>query len=69
MVVTTSEEAVVRTLTREDMIKERTELLEAAGMSEDELRERGAAWDLDAHHRGLLAQINGLDFLLANSAA
>jgi hypothetical protein len=69
MVITTSPEATVRTLTREDMLRERAELLKAAGMTEKELRARGEAWELDSEHRGLLARIEGLDFLLANTPA
>lgn len=69
MVITTSPEATLRTLTREDMLKERAALLTETGMTEKELRARGAAWELDAHHRGLLARIDGLDFLLANTPA
>jgi hypothetical protein len=69
MVITTSPEATVRTLTREDMLKERDVLLAEAGMAEDELRALGEAWELDAHHRGLLARIDGLNFLLAHTPA
>jgi hypothetical protein len=58
MVVVTGTEATVRTLTRSDMLAER-----------DELRRRGDVYDLDAHARGLLARIDSLDFLLANTPA
>jgi hypothetical protein len=69
MVVVTSPEATVRTLTRSDMVRERGELVAEAGMPEEELRRRGAEYDLDAHRRGLLARIDSLDFLLANTPA
>ncbi len=69
MVITTTREATVRALTRQEMLEERTNLLDRAGMTEAELRERGDAWELDAHHRGLLARIDGLDFLLEHTAA
>jgi hypothetical protein len=69
MVVVTSTEATVRTLTRSDMLAERDTLLAEAGMPEDELRRRGDEYDLDAHARGLLARIDSLDFLLANTPA
>lgn len=69
MVITTSPEATVRTLTREDMLNERAALLTEAGMTAEELRARGAAWTLDAHHRGILSRVDGLDFLLAHTPA
>ncbi len=69
VVITASSEATVRKLSREDMLNERAELLTAAGMSEHELRVRGEAWELDAEHRGILARIDGLDFLLAHTPA
>lgn len=69
MVITTSPGATVRALTRDDMLRERDELLAESGMTEEELRALGAAWELDAHHRGLLSRIDGLDFLLDNTPA
>lgn len=69
MVVVTSAEATVRTLTRSDMLTERDALLAEAGMPEDELRRRGNEYELDAHLRGLLARIDSLEFLLANTPA
>jgi hypothetical protein len=69
MVITTSPGATVRALTRDDMLRERDELLAESGMTEEELRALGAAWKLDAHHRGLLSRIDGLDFLLDNTPA
>lgn len=69
MVITTSPEATVRSLTRADMVSERQELLRSAGMTEEELREMAENFELDAHHRGLLARIDGLDFLLEHTAA
>jgi hypothetical protein len=68
MVVLTGPEATVRTLTREDMLRERAELLIDAGMTEKNLRRLAASYELDAHHRGLLARIDGLDFLLKHAA-
>lgn len=68
MVVTTTAGATVRRMSREDMLQERTELLRQAGMDETELRNRGAEWHLDAEHRGILARIDGLDFLLGHTA-
>lgn len=67
MVITKNKDAVVRTLSRADMLKERDELLKASGLSEAELRTLGATWDLDADRRGILVRIDSLDFLLANS--
>jgi hypothetical protein len=69
MVVVTSPGAEVRSLTREDMLSERAAQLAEAGMSEATLRRRGAEYDLDAHHRGLLARIESLDFLLNHTPA
>ena len=69
MVVITSPGATVRSLTRDDMLRERKALLEEAGMPEAELRRLGDAYELDAHQRGLLARIDSLEFLLANTPA
>ena len=69
MVVITSPGATVRSLTRDDMLRERKSLVEDAGMSEAELRLLADAYELDAHQRGLLARIDSLDFLLANTPA
>ncbi len=69
MTVITGRDATVNSLSRTEMETELGTPLREAGMSEDELRERGAAWELDAHHRGLLARVDGLRFLLAHAAA
>lgn len=67
MVVMKDREATVRTWSRADMVRERKRLLAVAAMTEEELRARGEAWELDAEHRGILSQIDGLDFLLAHT--
>ena len=59
--------AVVRQLTRDAMVTERAELLAATDLTEDQLRAAAAAWTLPARERGLLARIDGLDFLLAHT--
>lgn len=69
MVVITSPGATVRSLTRDDMLRERKALVDEAGMPEAELRRRGDDYELDSHKRGLLARIDSLDFLLANTPA
>ncbi len=60
-------DAVVRVLTRDAMLTERAALLAESGMTEADLRAAGAAWTLNAHMRGLLSRIDGLDFLLAHT--
>jgi hypothetical protein len=42
-------------------------LLNSVGMSRGELERRGQAWDLDARQRGVLADIRGLEFLIAHT--
>ncbi len=69
MTVITGNDATVNSLSRDEIETELVALVREAGMSEDELRERGEAWDLDAHQRGLLARVEGLRFLLAHAAA
>lgn len=67
--VITERDAKVRHLSRDEMRAELDALVADAGMTEGELRAAGAAWTLDAHHRGLLARVEGLRFLLDNTAA
>lgn len=57
----------VRTLTLPEARKELGALVSEAGMTLDELKRRGDAWELDAHERGLLADIRNLEFLIARA--
>ena len=68
MTVITGDDSTVNSLSRTEMEAELTALLREAGVPEEELRRRGARWELDAHHRGLLARVDGLRFLLAHAA-
>ena len=52
MTVITKHDAEVRHLSRGEMRAELDALVADAGMTESELRAAGAAWALDAHHRG-----------------
>ena len=54
-------------MSREEMLTERDRLLASVHVSEAELRQRAASWELDAHERGVLAEVDGLDWLLANT--
>lgn len=55
---------LVRSLTVEEAKGERDDLIRQSGMSRDELERRGKLWELDAHERGLLADIRNLEFLI-----
>ncbi|KDQ03236.1 hypothetical protein QM646_06040 [Rhodococcus erythropolis] len=57
----------VRTLTLPDALDELRHLVEQAGMTLDELKAKGESWDLDAEHRGLLADIRNLEFLIGRA--
>ncbi|MFD5329782.1 hypothetical protein, partial [Streptomyces sp. NPDC127092] len=54
----------VRTLTLPEAREELGRLEAESGMSIAALKERGDVWDLDAHERGLLAEIRNLEFLI-----
>lgn len=51
-------------LSRDEAETRRAHLLAKVDMSEDELRERARDYTLNAHEAGVLAEIDGLDFLL-----
>lgn len=55
---------LVRSLTVDEAKSERADLIRQSGMSRDELERRGELWQLDAHERGLLADIRNLEFLI-----
>ncbi len=54
----------VEILSRTEIERRREELLRSLEMTESELRERAASYALSAHESGVLAEIDGLDFLL-----
>lgn len=62
--VVQNRDARVRMLTKKQARAELESLLSKAGMSREELEQRGNAWDLDADQRGILADIRGLEFLI-----
>ncbi|NLG54265.1 MAG: hypothetical protein GX542_01205 [Rhodococcus sp.] len=64
MTETTPKKNGVHVLTIEEAQARIAELVEKSGMSRDELFRLGAAWELDAQHRGILANIEGLEYLL-----
>jgi hypothetical protein len=57
--------AHVRMVTAKQARKDIEKLLRGVGMSRDELEQRGQAWELDAKQRGVLADVRGLEFLIA----
>ncbi len=61
--------AHVDMVTQKEAKDEIKRLLERVGMSRDELERHGDAWDLDAEQRGVLADIQGLEFLLGRVAS
>jgi hypothetical protein len=66
MVIVT-DKAEVRTWgTPEEMSEEIDRLVARSGQSLDELRRRGASYELDAEERGILASIEGLEWMLSN---
>jgi hypothetical protein len=65
MTITATNQSVVRTLNDSEIRSEIASLLTLAAMSRDELGRRGEKFELDASERGLLAEIEGLEWLLA----
>jgi hypothetical protein len=59
--------AQVRMVTAKQARKDIKTLLRGVGMSRDELEQAGQAWQLDAQQRGVLADIRGLEFLIAHT--
>lgn len=54
----------VETLSREDILLRKAELLASIATSEEVLRERASEYTLTPREAGVLAEIEGLDFLL-----
>lgn len=50
-------------MTRAEILDRIRELVAESGMSRDELGRRGQAFELDAYARGILAEIEGLEWL------
>lgn len=60
--------AHVEMVTREGAEAEIERLLREVGMSRAELGRQGAEWELDADQRGVLADIQGLEFLIKQAS-
>jgi hypothetical protein len=56
-------------VTSKKAAQEIAHLLKSVGMTRDELERRGESWDLDADERGVLADIQALEFLLKRATA
>jgi hypothetical protein len=54
----------VEVLTTDEVEARRARLLVEVGMTEGELRSRGAAYSLSEHEAAVLDEIDSLDFLL-----
>ena len=54
----------VETLSHDEIVRRRDELLAEAAMSEDELRSRAADYILSSREAAILSEIEGLEFLL-----
>jgi hypothetical protein len=67
MTATARRNAHVHMVTKKQARQEIKALLRSVGMSRDELERHGQAWELDAQQRGVLADIRGLEFLLARA--
>lgn len=59
----------VRMLTLQSALDELHNLIQRSGMSLDELKANGEAWNLDAEQRGILSEIRGLEFLIDRARA
>lgn len=55
----------VTIVTPDELRVTRARLLEASGMSEEELRRRGRAYQLDLEEIGILDEIDQIDYLLS----
>jgi hypothetical protein len=66
--ITTTNKAHVRRMTRAELRAEINRLLRASGMTRSVLQARGVSYQLDAEHRGLLAEIEGLEWLLSDKS-
>lgn len=69
MMLMTTEKAVLRELNRDEMRAERARLLATVAAGEDDLRRRAEDWDLDPAERGVLAEVDGLDWMLEHARA
>lgn len=67
MVLTKTREAEVRAMSRQEMTEARQALIESLSITEAELRARADQWDLSAAERGVLDEVDGLDFLLEHT--
>lgn len=54
----------VEILSHDEIVRRRNELLSEAAMSEEELRNRAAAYTLSPREAGILSELEGLEFLL-----
>ena len=64
MTTISTSKASVRRMSRDQLRTEIRRLLSRSGMSRATLQARGDAYELDAEKRGLLAEIQGLEWLL-----
>lgn len=55
---------IVRRMTDDDMRVELARLLDQVGMTSQQLRDRGAAFKLDAIERNVLADVEALEWML-----
>ena len=55
--------STVDILSDDEVRDRRADVLRAVGVSEQELRERGARYALTAHELAALEELNGLDYL------
>ena len=65
MTTIATQKAHVRRLTPAQLRHEIDALVASSGMAREELQARGEAYALDAEQRGLLADVEGLEWLLS----
>jgi hypothetical protein len=65
----TTEHAQTSTMTTSDARERIAALLAEAGLSRREMHRRALAFDLDARCRGILAEIEGLEWLIRRADA
>lgn len=62
--VTTLKRLAVEFVSRSDLLEERARLVARSGLSLEELREKGAVYEVSVEQRDILDEIDGIEFLL-----
>jgi hypothetical protein len=65
MTVTHTDHTTVRKMTDDELRAEIRRLLDRVGMTSDELHAKGAAYELDAAQRSVLADVEAMEWMLS----